>query len=104
MSAAIGEALTLEFAQKERSVVSEFLPHREADLLGSRQIQKMMKFVFYDHLPEGDDSVPEDPVAQYRYLAAALNEAESQRAKLHENMYELREFIESADMVAREMG
>lgn len=101
LAAAVGEAIRREIAPKEKAFISADVPNESADMLGARQIQKMMKYVFYDYLPEGDTSVPDDPEAQYEYLAAALNESESQRAKLQENMYELREFIESADLVTR---
>ena len=100
LAAAIREAIELEIKPKEKLVSERVQAPELTDILGSRQVQKMMKHVFSEYLPIGDKTVPANITVQFSYLAAALREAEWLEATTRMNLYDLQEFIESADLLA----
>lgn len=98
----ISEAIQRDLSDREMRTFGKSLPIEMVDMLASRQIQKMMKYVFTDFLPPHDNTVPDDPAEQYQYLTVALNECETLLSVIRRNLYDMRELVESADMLSRD--
>ncbi len=103
LRALIRKAVELEIERKEvRNVIS--IDPDEFDLNSSRKAQTMMRYLFVEHVRSNRENLPSDPAAQYAYLSSVSQEFDALILDLRANIYELEEFIESADFLAMQRG
>lgn len=99
LRALIRKAVELEIQRKEaRNVIS--IDAEEFDLNSARKAQTVMRYLFFEHVRTNREKIPTDPAAQYEYLFRTATEFDALVLDLRANIYELEEFIESADYLA----
>lgn len=84
-----------------RKEIRNARPNRSGDfhLSMARRMQDIMQFLFLEHVPEGvAPEVAYDPEYRYEFLFDALKEIEVLIDDLRSNLYELSEYVESADL------
>lgn len=102
LAAAIREAVRRDVGRRELRRLSSSMVDRK-EIVIARTIQVMMRYLFFDYIKEGESGIPSDELARYDFLWALLWQIEALLQDLDNHMYELREFIESADLVALRM-
>lgn len=101
LAAVIREDVSRDMRRRELRVV------RGGDLVGTfylsmpRRMQEIMRYLFFEHVPAhlAPDGAA-DPDTRYRFLFGALHDLEMLIEDLRSNIYELQEYVESADMIA----
>jgi len=95
----IRQAVKRDIRRKE--LRNEFLPRSDAQsILMSQRIQEVMRYMFINELPAHvRTTLDDDPETRYRFLFDSYNELMMLIEDLEANLYDLQEYIESADIV-----
>lgn len=65
-------------------------------LLGVRQVERMLHYLFADHIVDEKLKVPEDTALQYKAILGGLEELEVIAAEIDQKLYDFRELVDSA--------